>query len=332
MASLKDVARLASVSLMTVSRAINNPELLKPDTLKQVQDAIDALNYIPDFSARKIRGKGSKKLSTLGVLALDTATTPFSVEIIFSIEQVARRFGWSSFIVNISSKDDFSRAIRQILSQRPDGIILTSMGLREIEIPEVLFDKKLVLSNCIDLKQNFPTYIPDDFNGQYRAVKQLIARGYRRPLCIYLPEKAVASGIRRRAVHHAWTEDNLSLDLLIQHHMLWGDEHYRDVISIIEQHCPDNKPQFDSIICGNDRIAFLAYQVLMSKGIKIPDQVGVLGFDNMIGTGELFYPPLTTVQLPHYELGKEAALHIIEDRQNLNTVLLPCNFLNRGSL
>lgn len=60
MASLKDVARLASVSLMTVSRAINNPELLKPDTLKQVQHAIDVLNYVPDLSARKIRGKNTK--------------------------------------------------------------------------------------------------------------------------------------------------------------------------------------------------------------------------------------------------------------------------------
>lgn len=60
MASLKDVARLANVSLMTVSRAINNPELLKPDTLKQVQQAIQTLNYVPDFSARKIRGRGRK--------------------------------------------------------------------------------------------------------------------------------------------------------------------------------------------------------------------------------------------------------------------------------
>ncbi len=60
MASLKDVARLANVSLMTVSRAINSPELLKPETLKQVQQAIESLNYVPDFSARKIRGKSSR--------------------------------------------------------------------------------------------------------------------------------------------------------------------------------------------------------------------------------------------------------------------------------
>ena len=87
MASLKDVARLASVSLMTVSRAINNPELLKPDTLKQVQRAIEELNYVPDFSARKIRGQGTK-VSSIGVLGIDTATTPFSVEMILSLSLI----------------------------------------------------------------------------------------------------------------------------------------------------------------------------------------------------------------------------------------------------
>ena len=149
MASLKDVARLANVSLMTVSRAINNPELLKPETLKQVQQAIESLNYVPDFSARKIRGKGSR-VSTVGVLALDTATTPFSVEIILSIEQTARQFGWSSFVVNITSSEDSERAVRQLLSQRPDGIIYTTMGLREVTIPEGLHNNRLVLANCID--------------------------------------------------------------------------------------------------------------------------------------------------------------------------------------
>ena len=131
MASLKEVAQLASVSLMTVSRAINEPQRLKPETLARVQQAIDALNYVPDFSARKMRGKSSK-VSTLGVLALDTATTPFSVEILLSIELTAREFGWSSFLVSITSQEDSERAVSQLLSQRPDGIIFTTMGLREV--------------------------------------------------------------------------------------------------------------------------------------------------------------------------------------------------------
>ncbi len=85
MVSLKEVANLASVSLMTASRAINSPEQLRPETYQRVMQAIKSLNYVPDFAARKMRGH-STKTSTLAVLAWDTATTPFSVEILLSIE------------------------------------------------------------------------------------------------------------------------------------------------------------------------------------------------------------------------------------------------------
>ncbi|OAT45438.1 LacI family sucrose specific transcriptional regulator [Proteus hauseri ATCC 700826] len=331
MASLKDVARLASVSLMTVSRAINNPELLKPETLKQVQSAIDELNYVPDYSARKIRGQGTK-VSSIGVLAIDTATTPFSVEMILSIEQTAREFGWSSFVVNLTAQDCYERAIWQLLAQRPDGIIYTTMGLREISVHEKLRDKNLVLANCLDLEQAFPTYIPDDYHGQYFAIKKIIEKGYRNPLCFYIPEESVAGPIRRKAVEDAWHDAGLPLSSLRQYTMLYGDEHYRDIIEILKKHCSYQKADFDVLICGNDRIAFLAYQVLLSMGLQIPEQVAVLGFDNMIGTGELFYPPLTTVQLPHYDLGKEATLHIIQARKHRDTIQLPCHLVERESL
>ncbi|MEQ4710390.1 LacI family DNA-binding transcriptional regulator [Providencia huaxiensis] len=330
MASLKDVARLANVSLMTVSRAINNPELLRPETLKQVQQAIESLNYVPDFSARKIRGKGSR-VSTVGVLALDTATTPFSVEIILSIEQTARQFGWSSFVVNITSSEDNERAVRQLLSQRPDGIIYTTMGLREVAIPEALHNNRLVLANCIDKKGQFPAYVPDDFNGQFNAVNRLIEKGYRNPLCLYIPQETLAGKTRREAVESAWANANLPLSSLQQYHLELGDEHYLDVIALINSHFDNKKPDFDVIICGNDRIAFLAYQVLLSHGLRIPQDIAVLGYDNMIGVGELFYPPLSTVVLPHYQLGQQAALHIIEERHQSRVEYVACDLLERDS-
>ena len=89
MASLKDVAQRANVSLMTVSRAINEPERLRPETYKKVMEAVDALGYVSDLSAKKIRG-AKTTANTIGVLALDTMTTPFSVEITLSIEETAR--------------------------------------------------------------------------------------------------------------------------------------------------------------------------------------------------------------------------------------------------
>lgn len=140
MASLKDVAKLAGVSLMTVSRAINEPGKLRPETYRRVKQVIDQLDYVPDLSARRIRGDGNR-VQTLGVLALDTATTPFSVEMILSIEKTARERGWNSFVVNLFADDNAEQTVDLLLAHRPDGVIFTTMGLREVTLPAKLLDK-----------------------------------------------------------------------------------------------------------------------------------------------------------------------------------------------
>jgi DNA-binding LacI/PurR family transcriptional regulator len=115
MASLKDVAKLANVSLMTVSRALNSPERLKPETLARVQLAIEQTSYVPDLSAKKIRGAHASP-KTIGVLALDTVTTPFSVEITLSIEETARMHGWNSFVMNMFTDDNPDAIVDLLLS------------------------------------------------------------------------------------------------------------------------------------------------------------------------------------------------------------------------
>lgn len=331
MVSLKEVANLASVSLMTASRAINSPEQLRPETYQRVMQAIESLNYVPDFAARKMRGHATKT-STLAVLAWDTATTPFSGEILLSIELTAREFGWNSFLVNLTSREDSQRALNQLLAQRPDGIIFTAMGLRQVTIPERFRDKNIVLANCVSESHSIPSYIPDDFDGQYQAMKLLLQRGYQRPLCLYLPECTLAGKARRAGVEKAWQESALPTEQLNQCHIAWGDEHYQDVIPLLERHCPKGKPNFDVLICGDDRIAFLAYQVLLAKGVVIPQQVAVIGYGDMVGIGELYLPPLTTVQLPYYDIGRQAALHLIRGRESRAIHRLPCPLLERGSI
>lgn len=143
MASLKDVAKLANVSLMTVSRALNNPERLKPETLARVQQAIEQTSYVPDLSAKKVRGAHASP-KTIGVLALDTVTTPFSVEITLSIEETARMHGWNSFVMNMFTDDNPEAIVDLLLSHRPDGIIYTTMGLRQVPLPA----KLLTLPAC----------------------------------------------------------------------------------------------------------------------------------------------------------------------------------------
>ncbi|ARU93357.1 LacI family DNA-binding transcriptional regulator [Tatumella citrea] len=331
MASLKDVAKLANVSLMTVSRALNSPDRLKPKTLARVQKAIELTNYVPDLSAKKIRNAHASP-NTIGVLALDTVTTPFSVEITLSIEETARARGWNSFVVNMFSDDSPETMVDLLLSHRPDGIIYTTMGLRQVPLPPKLLTLPCVLANCESQHAPVASYIPDDEQGQYNAVQALLAAGYRRPLCLHLPAKHLATIRRRQGLERACREAGVDPDTLAHVYMESGDEHYRDMPGILLAHMLHGKPQHDSVICGNDRIAFMVYQTLLGQGLRIPQDVAVLGYDNMVGIGDLFVPPLSTVQLPHYQIGRLSALHIINQLTHSDITRVESPLLLRESL
>ena len=274
MASLKDVAKLANVSLMTVSRAL----------------------------------------------------------ITLSIEETARAHGWNSFVVNMFSDDSPETMVDLLLSHRPDGIIFTTMGLRQVPLPAKLRTLPCVLANCESLHEPVASYIPDDEQGQYTAVKALLAAGYCRPLCLHLPAKHLATIRRRRGLERACREANIDPDTLDHVYMEFGDEHYRDMPAQLLAYIHQGKPLFDSVICGNDRIAFMVYQTLLAQGLRIPQDVAVLGYDNMVGIGDLFFPPLSTVQLPHYDIGRLSALHIINQETHNDTIRVASPLLLRESL
>ncbi|MDA1378898.1 LacI family DNA-binding transcriptional regulator [Plesiomonas shigelloides subsp. oncorhynchi] len=330
MASLKDVAKLANVSLMTVSRVLNDPQRVKSDTRTRVQKAILQLNYVPDLSARQVRRVGSRN-KTIGVLALDTVTTPFSVEITLSIEETARAYGWNSFVVNMFTDDNPEDIVDLLLAHRPGGIIFTTMGLREVSIPPRLLKLPCVLANCESKDEPVASYIPNDEQGQYTAVQALLAAGYSRPLCLHLPANHLATLRRRQGLDRACREANINPDTLEHSYMQYGDEHYSDIPNVLLKHIKHGKPQFDSVICGNDRIAFMVYQTLLTHGFKIPEDIAVLGYDNHVGIGNLFLPPLSTVQLPHYEIGRLSTLHIINGDNHKRKVLVDSPWLLRES-
>lgn len=331
MASVKDVARLAGVSPMTVSRALNTPEKVNPETLARVLQAVERLNYVPSLSARQIRG-GTSGGKTIGVLAFDTATTPFAVEMLLSLEQTAREHGWSVFILNVFETPPCPQVIDLLLSHRPDGIIFSAMQLRVLQVPAVLRDKPLVLSGCLSTEADIACYVPDDEEGQYCAVKQALERGYRRPLCINLPRHSLASTLRQQGLQRALTEAGIPLGAVPQYDIS-ADDAYGETLDELRRRlsASNGKPDFDLLICGNDRIALVAYQYLLGCGLRIPEDVAVLGYDNMVGVAELFYPPLTTVQLPYYEMGRRATLHLIKEKHEPFIHRVPCPVISRQS-
>lgn len=335
MASVKDVAKLAGVSWMTVSRVINSPEKVKASTLERVNKAIAELNYIPDRSAQKMRAKASPdyREKTIGILAFEVATAPFAVEISLAIEQTCLEYGWSVIIVNAQGTEPSDQEIMKLLSHNPSGIIFATMGLEEVSIPERLKDYPLVLANCYSTADvaEVPAYIPNDEQGQYDAVSELMKQGYKSPLYIPLNHKrSFAYTPRYKGTMQALQEHSIQLDA-IRVDEIPENDNYRHTIELIDNAFAQGY-RFDSIICGNDRIAMLAYMHLYRLGYKIPDDIGILGFDNMVGTAELFEPGLTTVQLPHQQIGREAALHIIEARKSRGIVKIECPVVKRDSI
>ena len=140
------------------------------------------------------------------MLALDTVTTPFSVEITLSIEETARMHGWNSFVMNMFTDDNPEAIVDLLLSHRPDGIIYTTMGLRQVPLPAKLLTLPCVLANCESIDEKVASYIPDDEQGQYAAVQALLAAGYRQPLCLHLPADHLATTRRRHGLERACRE------------------------------------------------------------------------------------------------------------------------------
>ena len=293
--------------------------------------AVETLGYVPSLSARKTRG-GHSSGKTIGIFALDTATTPFAVDMLLSMERTAREHGWNVFILNVFETPPDQQAIELMLSHQPDGIIFSAMQLRRVDIPRVLRNVPLVLGNCVSTDPGIACYISDDEDGQYQAVRQALRQGYRRPLCINLPQSSMAWGLRQSGLTRALGEAGIDAAQVPQYD-LSNDDGYQETMVVLEQQLREDQGQapFDLLICGNDRIALVAYQYLLSRGLRIPQDVAVLGFDNMVGVAELFYPPLSTVQLPYYDMGRRAVLHLIEGLDDCAVHKVACPLVERES-
>ncbi|MFH0267370.1 LacI family DNA-binding transcriptional regulator [Vibrio rumoiensis] len=331
MASIKDVAKLAGVSLMTVSRAINQPDRVREKTLNKVQKAIDSLSYVPYESAQKMRSRASTSFEdkTIIVLALDVATTPFSVDILYAIEETLRKHGWHAIVINTSDITPPDEVIDKVLAQRPAGIIYTSMGLRKVNVPERLRAIPIVLANCVTDSCQCPAYIPNDRLGQYNAMREVLSRGKSKVLYLTLPQNIIATPERDKGFELAISERTEHID--VRKGQLTDPVNYNQTIDMIDD-AFQNGYQFDVLVCGNDRMALVAQMYLLSKGIKIPTEVSILGFDNMLDMSDLFYPQLTTVELPHRKIGEEAALHIVMQKTHNDVVSLNCPLIIRNTL
>ena len=310
--TIEDIARLAEVSRGTVSRVLNNHPAVSDDTRARVLDVIERLNYSPNYSARHMRTETS---NMVGFETDEVSTTPYAVDIIRGAQETLRQNG--KVLLVISAGYDFETtqsSLEVLIERRVEGIIYATMFHREVELLPQMSRLPTVLANCYAKDRNLPSVVPDEFSGGYNAACALLEQGHKRIAFINL-NRAYGTPIaptpaaegRLRGFLRAHEDFGVHFDDAL---LIYTDQRPQTNHAITLELMRRSQPP-TAIFCGNDRTAVGCYNGLMSLGLRIPDDVAVVGFDNQVDICEAMYPRLTSVQLPHYAMGRWAAEYLL---------------------
>ena len=316
MATMRDVARLAGVSVATVSRVINQKDSVNSDTAGQVLKAIEQLQYEPNAVAQGLAGK------KMGIIALilPDILNPFFPALARGVEDVAHKKGLTVILGNSDDQGLKESSYIKVLKKKyVDGFIFASNTIREEDveslrnagIPIVLLDRGLNSASC-------PVIRSTNREGAKLAVQHLIEQGCQTIAHIYGPQEFITA--RERLLGYEDVAGGLSgysPSLMVPGH--FDIESGRKAVEqLLARH-----PDLDGIFAGNDLMAIGALKALREREIRVPEQVKVCGFDG-IGLTEITEPELTTVAQPIYEMGRLAArmlLNEIESGIRENTLI-----------
>ena len=317
MATIYDVARRAGVSAKTVSRVLNSDAPVKGPTREAVETAIAELGYVPSSAARMMRSNKS------GLIGLITGAISQGAEeqepqglpdilIVRGIQSAMTGTGKTLMIADTGGKRDRVGALfRTFLQHRAEGLIYLADFHQEVTLPPLPGDTPLVLANCFD-SHGTAAIVPDDVRGQRELTNRLIRAGHRRIAYLTLRPDIVATRLRTDGYRAALDAAGIAFDpALVAPGYLAGFE--RDSQMLWDRidgmlALPEPPTVF---ACGNDELAMRAYGILRTRGLKVPEEISVAGYDNHRAIAETLYPPLTTVELPYRAMGVRAAERLL---------------------
>ncbi len=304
-ATIKDVATEAGVSFKTVSRVLNDDPAVRTDTRQKVLEAIETLGYQPNVVARGLR---TQRTHAIGFVSDEIGTSPFAGKILQGAHERAWEQGFLLLSVNTERVEGRKQAaVDTLLSRQVDGIIYAAMYHREVHPPQVIHQVPTVLLDCYAGDRSLPSVTPDEELGGYTATAYLLAKGYRRIGFIKHNVVQPAAVGRLAGYQRALAEYNITLDeSLIVEERAYIAGGFRGAQRLMALPHPP-----EAIFCFNDRTALGAYQALQELGLAIPTDVAIVGFDDEPDFAALLRPPLTTLALPHYEMGRWAVDHLL---------------------
>lgn len=305
-ASIKDVAREAGVSIATVSRVINKVDVVNKDTKEKVEKAIIKLRYRPNIVARSLK---TRRTETIGILVPDISNQ-FYPEVVRGAEDVANIYDYNIILCNSDSDIEKEKEYIRVLKEKMvDGMLYMSTSLDD-EIIELIdeLEMKTVLIETKAPGNKFPSVTIDNIKAAYDATKYLIDKDNKKIAYIGIKkDKSNAVSLRYDGYVSALKDNDMELDKKITYFGgMKVSDGYKGINVILES------SEIDSVFCASDEIAMGAINALRDKGKNIPEDIDVIGF-NDIDFASIFYPKITTISQPMYDMGSVGMRMLIKN-------------------
>ncbi|NRR34241.1 substrate-binding domain-containing protein [Oxalobacteraceae bacterium] len=290
-----DVAREAGVSPSTVSRILNGTAKVSDDKRLAVMAAIARTHFAPNQMAQALK-KG--RSNTIGIIVQDISS-PFFDESLRGVDDGLKGTGYASVIVSGHwNADEEADRIRLLLARKVDGIILLSGRMSDETVLQFSTHKPIVSTGRSLHTRSALGFKLDNEDGAYRAVRHLIELGHRRIAFISGPENNIDADERLAGYTRALREADLELDPKL----IVGGNFIESGGLLAMNHLFETHQQFSAVFAANDQSAYGARLCLYRKGIRVPDDISLVGFDDLPGSSYTT-PPLTTIRQPLYEIG-----------------------------
>lgn len=318
MASIREVAKLAGVSPATVSRVMNGTANVDDEKRERVLQAIADTGFVPNAVARSLFKKSAKMIG----LIIPSITNPFFTQMASAIEKTADEHGYRMIFCNTGTDlEKEKEALTMLTSMNADGIILTTSN-DEIEPYVEQCNVPVVITDRLFKKKSANNYVHcDHYEGGRLAMEHLIDCGCKSIVCVKGPQhissaKARYDGYKDVCKEQGIKEQTMDCDYDFNVGLATAEE-------MLLQY-----PDLDGVIACNDMVAISIYKVLHKRGIAVPEQIQIVGFDGVY-LSDLLTPELTTVAQPIEEIGRKAAELIIhkDEYQGVQEYVFPAQLI-----
>ncbi len=330
---MTDVAARAGVSVTTVSHVLNDVpgKRILPETAQRVRDAAAGLGYVVNGLARSLR---LQQTHVIAFLTDEVLTTPFAAGMVHGALETATKLGWMVVLANTGVDRAFEAdQIRALQERQIDGYLYVRMYSQEVTtLPSGLPNRSTVLVDASCADPQIASVVPDDYSGGALAARELLKHGHTKIGFINNADDITASRERLLGFRSALLDAGVTIPdeylVAAQSDAVGGLRSGRTLLDLADPP--------EAIFCFNDRMAMGVYHAAHERRLEIPTDLSVMGFDNepMIANG--LFPGLTTLQLPHYEMGAWGVRTLIGLLQGNpprpTRIAMPCPLITRGSV